>query len=224
MATTRSTASARASAWRTKFVPMKPAAPVTRRRMPPSRTRPHRTGKCRSPHSRSSGAPPSSSLIEPAERRRANALPLHLRERREPHEAGRDGGSPEGAQPEQRELHAEETLVRVRLVGDPGLDHPAIAARDEAQEVVTLEEVGAERRRPYGRRARLVARGEGEAQVVPEPQVEGAVELVHAEAVQERRLECRGRRAPVHVALDEAVRDADGGRALEVAHDAGGRP
>src|SRR5206468_66596 len=32
------------------------------------------------------------------------------------------------------------------------------------------------------------------------------------------------RRAPVHVALDEAVREADGGRALEVAHDARRRP
>src|SRR5207244_8950753 len=132
--------------------------------------------------------------------------------------------APEGAQPEEGELGAEEALRRVRLGGGPRLEHPAVAARDEANEGGALEEVRAERRRTQGRRAQVVAGEEGEAQVVAEPQVERAVELVHPGAVQERRLARGRRRAPVHVALDEAVREADGGRTLDVAHDARRRP
>src|SRR6266487_3788684 len=114
---------------------------VTRWRVPGGRWKPspgpsrRRWGSPRSAPTSRVTAPERTRIVSSL-RRWADALPLHLRERREAHEAGWDGSPPEGAEPEERELDAEEALVRVRLVGDPRLEHPAVAARDEAHEVV----------------------------------------------------------------------------------------
>ena len=100
-----------------------------------------------------------------------------------PHVVLRRRRAPEGAEPDQRQLDAEHALVGVELVGDAGVDDPAVAARDEAQQVVALEEVRAELRRLV----QVVARQEREPDVVPEPQVHGAVDLVDAGLVEEDR-------------------------------------
>src|SRR5437870_9083274 len=49
----------------------------------------------------------------------------------------------EGAEPNEGQLDAEEPLVGVGLVGEAGLEDPAIAARDHADEIIALEKMRA---------------------------------------------------------------------------------
>src|SRR5438445_10431398 len=158
---------------------MKPAAPVTR-----SRIGTHRTAK-RARARRVGRARPLAS-IEAGEAG-THARPLEPRRR-----AGQEAGVvpvqrtlTEGAEPDERQLDTEEALVGVELVGETGLDDPAVAARDHADEVVALEEMRAgdltgrhAGARDDGRVVQRVAREKGEAEIAAEPEIEAAVDLV----------------------------------------------
>ena len=121
------------------------------------------------------------------------------------------GATAERPEADQRELHAEQALVGVRLVGDARLDQPAVATRDDAKEVVALEEVRAGRRR----RTKIVSGEVREPQVVTQTQVQGAIQLVHPVARQEPRVAAVRTHTLVHILLDEPIRDAERARALE---------
>src|SRR5712692_5205900 len=131
---------------------------------------------------------------EPGERVEADVVPIL-------------GATAERPEADQRALHAEQALVGVRLVGDARLDQPAVATRDDAEEVVALEEVRAGRRC----RTEIVSGEEREPQVATQTQVQGAIQLVHPAARQERRLGALQTHAPVRTLLDEPVRDPERG-------------
>src|SRR5262245_13592453 len=123
----------------------------------------------------------------------ARTAVAELVERRQPEVVPVERALAELAEPDERELDAEEPLVRIELVRDTRLDDPAVAARDDPQEVVALEEV-----RPGELRIaalvgddvalrvdddRVVEREAGEEiepDVLAEPDVDRAVHLVHA--------------------------------------------
>src|SRR5437879_12593349 len=63
---------------------------------------------------------------EPGERVEADVVPIL-------------GATAERPEADQRELHAEQALVGVRLVGEARLDQPAVATRDDAEEVRSEE-------------------------------------------------------------------------------------
>src|SRR5262249_57738802 len=104
------------------------------------------------------------------------------------------------------------------LVRDPGCHQPAVAARDEAEEVVALEEVRAARRG----RSEIVPGEKREPQVPTQTEIHGAIELVHAGGRHETRI-LVPTHALVHVLLDEPIGDAERARAL-VARRAGDGP
>src|SRR5438094_704947 len=102
------------------------------------------SGRSRVPSPPASTTPFISS-VEAARRARGGTAEAEVGERAEADVVPVGGTLPERPEPDQGELHAEQPLVGVRLVRDAGFHQPAVAARDEAEEVVALEEVRAGR-------------------------------------------------------------------------------